>query len=152
VWTGSAASPADVTGEATRARAAFRPWPRTSLAGRETRLRAFAATLESRRASLTDAISREVGKPTWEALTEVTSMIGQIELSITAHPHRCADFAGAPALTRFRPLGVVTVFGPFNFPGHLPEGRIVPARFAGNTVVFKPSEHAPLMAEVMTTA
>jgi succinylglutamic semialdehyde dehydrogenase len=40
------------------------------------------------------------------------------------------------------------VLGPFNYPGHLPNGHIVPALLAGNAVVFKPSEHAPLVAEI----
>jgi succinylglutamic semialdehyde dehydrogenase len=42
---------------------------------------------------------------------------------------------------------VVAVFGPYNFPGHLPNGHIVPALLAGNTVVFKPSELTPHVAE-----
>jgi succinylglutamic semialdehyde dehydrogenase len=50
------------------------------------------------------------------------------------------------------PNGVVAVFGPFSFPGHLPNGHIVPALLAGNTVVFKPSEHAPLVAELTAAA
>jgi succinylglutamic semialdehyde dehydrogenase len=41
---------------------------------------------------------------------------------------------------------VVAVFGPYNFPGHLPNGHIVPALIAGNAVVFKPSELAPGVA------
>jgi succinylglutamic semialdehyde dehydrogenase len=41
---------------------------------------------------------------------------------------------------------VFGVFGPYNFPGHLPNGHIVPALIAGNTVVFKPSEYAPRTA------
>jgi succinylglutamic semialdehyde dehydrogenase len=41
---------------------------------------------------------------------------------------------------------VFAVFGPYNFPGHLPNGHIVPALIAGNTVVFKPSEFAPRTA------
>ena len=49
---------------------------------------------------------------------------------------------------RHRPLGVMAVFGPYNFPGHLPNGHIVPALLAGNTVVFKPSELTPKTAEV----
>jgi len=152
VWSGSAATPADVTAAVHRARAAFRIWARTTLPQREARLRCFANMLESRRAVLAEAISREVGKPSWEALTEVTTMIGKIELSISAHARRCADFTGGPAITRFRPHGVVAVFGPFNFPGHLPNGHIVPALLAGNTVVFKPSEHAPLVAELTAAA
>jgi succinylglutamic semialdehyde dehydrogenase len=59
--------------------------------------------LETRRVAPADAISREVGKPTWDALTEGTTMIGKIELSITNHARRCADFTGGPTITRFRP-------------------------------------------------
>ena len=152
VWTGPAAAPAEVAAVVGRARTAFRAWSRTPPAEREKILRAFAATLEARKPLLADAISREVGKPAWEALTEVQTMIGKVELSITAHARRNADFAGGPAVTRFRPHGVVAVFGPFNFPGHLPNGHIVPALLAGNTVVFKPSEHAPLVAELTAAA
>jgi succinylglutamic semialdehyde dehydrogenase len=147
VWTGPAATSADVDTAVARARAAFRDWSRRPQSGRESILRAFAEKLTARKTSIAEAISLEVGKPTWEALTEVASMSGKIELSIKAHAQRCATFTGGPAVTRFKPHGVVAVFGPFNFPGHLPNGHIVPALLAGNTVVFKPSEHAPLVAE-----
>src|SRR3954451_10961239 len=50
--------------------------------------------------------------------------------------------------TRYKPHGVVAVIGPFNFPGHLPNGHIVPALLAGNTAVFKPSELTPKTADV----
>ena len=53
---------------------------------------------------------------------------------------------GAASL-RHRPHGVLAVFGPYNFPGHLPNGHIVPALIAGNTLVFKPSELTPWTAE-----
>jgi succinylglutamic semialdehyde dehydrogenase len=152
VWTGSAASPAEVSAAVARATAAARGWSRTPVAEREACLRRFAQALETNRTAIAEAISREVGKPHWESLTEVTSMIGKVELSITAHARRNADFTGGPAITRFRPHGVVAVFGPFNFPGHLPNGHIVPALLAGNTVVFKPSEHTPLVAELTATA
>ncbi|MEJ1507170.1 aldehyde dehydrogenase family protein, partial [Escherichia coli] len=38
---------------------------------------------------------------------------------------------------------------PYNFPGHLPNGHIVPALLAGNSVIFKPSELTPLTGEVV---
>ncbi len=152
VWTGAAASVAEVDAAVASARAAFRSWSRLSLAERTAHLQAFARTLANRRATVADAISREVGKPLWEALTEVQSMIGKIDLSIRAYAQRCSEFSGGPAVTRFRPHGVVAVFGPFNFPGHLPNGHIVPALLAGNTVVFKPSEQAPLVAELTVAA
>ena len=43
---------------------------------------------------------------------------------------------------------MIAVFGPYNFPGHLPNGHIVPALIAGNAVVFKPSEFSPAVAEM----
>jgi len=152
VWTGPAATRAEVSAAVGRASAAARSWSRTPLADRESCLRNFARALETGRPLLADAISREVGKPAWEAQTEVASMIGKVGLSIAARAQRTAEFRGGPAITRFRPHGVVAVFGPFNFPGHLPNGHIVPALLAGNTVVFKPSEHAPLVAELYAAA
>jgi succinylglutamic semialdehyde dehydrogenase len=46
----------------------------------------------------------------------------------------------------------MAVLGPFNFPGHLPNGHIVPALLAGDTVVFKPSEETPLAGQLMVEA
>ena len=148
VWTGPAATSADVGGAMTAARAAFPAWSRRPPAERETILRAFAQQLAAGRETLATAISREVGKPHWEALTEVQSMIGKIEISIEAQAKRCAEFKNSLGVTRFRPHGAVAVLGPFNFPGHLPNGHIAPALLAGNTVVFKPSEFAPAVAEL----
>ncbi|TMP64172.1 N-succinylglutamate 5-semialdehyde dehydrogenase, partial [Pseudoalteromonas sp. S1609] len=51
------------------------------------------------------------------------------------------------ARIRPHPHGVVPLFGPSNFPGPLPKGHIVPALFAGNTVVFISSELTPMVAE-----
>ena len=74
-------------------------------------------------------------------------MVAKVEISIRAHADRCAPIPGGAAVTRFRPHGVVGVLGPFNYPGHLANGHIVPALLAGNTVVFKPSEQAPSVAD-----
>lgn len=151
VWTGRAASPADIDAIVSRARAAFLAWSRRPLVERAELLRAFALRLTARKAELAALISLEIGKPVWEALTEVQSMVGKIPLSIEAHERRCADFPGGPAITRFRPHGVVAVVGPFNFPGHLPNGHIAPALLAGNTVIFKPSELSPAVGELTRT-
>jgi succinylglutamic semialdehyde dehydrogenase len=145
VWSGHAAGPEEVTAAVLTARAAFPAWARRPAEERETVVRAYARALEARRAELALAISRETGKPQWEALTEVQSMVGKAALSLEAQARRCGSFAGGPAVTRFRPHGVVAVLGPYN----LPNGHIVPALLAGNVVVFKPSEHAPLVAELM---
>ena len=148
VWSGAAADAAAVDGAVAAARTAFPAWAQRSVPEREAVLRAFAAALTASKDAFAQAISREVGKPHWEALTEVQSMIGKIDISIEAHAKRCAEFKNSLGVTRFKPHGVVAVLGPFNFPGHLPNGHIVPALLAGNTVVFKPSEFAPAVAEL----
>ncbi|MDZ4850882.1 MAG: succinylglutamate-semialdehyde dehydrogenase, partial [Pirellulaceae bacterium] len=152
VWSGKQSSEVDVNAAVERSRNAFRSWSGKSVSERETHLRAFAKMLEARKTQIANAISSEIGKPTWESLSEVQTMITKVEFSIRAHSTRCAEFMGGPATTRFRPHGVVAVLGPFNFPGHLPNGHIVPALLAGNTVVFKPSEFAPLVAELTVAA
>ena len=100
---------------------------------------------------MAEAICLETGKPLWEALTEVDAMIAKVSISIEAFHDRRKPTerrqAGAIAATRYKPMGVMAVFGPFNMPGHLPNGHIVPALLAGNTVVFKPSELTPAVGE-----
>jgi succinylglutamic semialdehyde dehydrogenase len=149
VWEGSQAT--DIDGAVVQAREAAEGWAFRSLEQRIQILHAFAARLKADRAAMADAISIEVGKPHWEALTEVDAMINKIPVSIQAYNDRrtptTAESAGVRSATRYKPHGVVAVLGPFNFPGHLPNGHIVPALLAGNTVLFKPSELAPLVAE-----
>ncbi len=134
------------------ARAALEAWLCAPHARRVEVLTAFAEQLRRRKADLTETISREIGKPRWESATEVDAMINKVALSIRAHEERRRDIrsesAGVISATRYKPHGVLAVLGPFNFPGHLPNGHIVPAVLAGNTVVFKPSEFAPATADV----
>jgi succinylglutamic semialdehyde dehydrogenase len=109
--------------------------------------------LEQGKLQLAELISQEVGKPLWESLTEVGAMIGKIAISVKAFEDRCgtrqSPLGDARSVTRFKPHGVVAIFGPFNFPGHLPNGHIVPALLAGNTIVFKPSELTPAVGQRM---
>src|SRR3990167_8941296 len=51
------------------------------------------------------------------------------------------------AVLRHRGHGVMAVLGPYNLPGHLPNGHIIPALLAGNTVVFKPSALTSLVGQ-----
>jgi succinylglutamic semialdehyde dehydrogenase len=78
-------------------------------------------------------------------------MLDKIDISIKAYKERTGiierDIPGARSVTRHKPHGVIAVFGPFNLPGHLPNGHIVPALLAGNTIVFKPSRYTPMVAE-----
>lgn len=151
LWQGRCADTADVDAAFTAARKAFEPWADLSFEERAVFVRRFAAVLKERSETMALAIAREVGKPLWEARTEAAAMAGKIELSIAAYHERTGIREQAQPFGRFilrhKPHGVVAVFGPYNFPGHLPNGHIVPALLAGNTVVFKPSELTPLVAE-----
>lgn len=151
VWSGHAADAAQVDAAVRAARAAFVAWRELGLAARLTVIRRFGELLTEHAAELAALIGRETGKPRWEAATEVQTMIGKIDISIRADQERTgsreSETAGTRAVLRHRPHGVVAVFGPYNFPGHLPNGHIVPALIAGNSVIFKPSELAPAVAE-----
>lgn len=144
LWEGNAAGKHQIDAAVNSARRAFLSWSAHSLAERTEVLKSFKTGLEAEKERLAEIISTEVGKPRWEALTEVQAMAGKVNVSLEAYEKRCETFGGGAAITRFRPHGVVAVLGPFNFPGHLPNGHIVPALLAGNTVVFKPSELSPL--------
>jgi succinylglutamic semialdehyde dehydrogenase len=152
IWTGQAASAGQVTHAVQAAREAFPAWASLALSQRISVLEAFAASLKVHAQSLAHCIGEETGKPLWEASTEVASMINKVAISIQSYRERTgeksAPLADASAVLRHKPHGVVAVFGPYNFPGHLPNGHIVPALLAGNTVVFKPSEQTPKVAEM----
>jgi len=151
IWRGRSATDSQVSSAIETARMAFTDWKKRSFEDRLAIAKAFAQTLGENRDELARIISLEVGKPRWEAQTEISAMIGKVEISAEAFRDRCAETSrsvgGATSWTRFRPHGVVAVFGPFNFPGHIANGHIVPALLAGNTVVFKPSEQAPATAQ-----
>ncbi|BBP84571.1 N-succinylglutamate 5-semialdehyde dehydrogenase [Pseudomonas sp. Pc102] len=152
VWSGQGASAEQVEAAVAAARAAFPAWARLSLDARIAVLERFAATLKTRADELARCIGEETGKPLWESATEVTTMVNKVAISIQSYRERTGEKSGplvdATAVLRHKPHGVVAVFGPYNFPGHLPNGHIVPALLAGNAVVFKPSELTPKVAEL----
>lgn len=151
IWRGREATIQDVADAGRAARQAFSTWARLPLAQRITVIENFAGQLEQNKQYLAEVISRETSKPLWETLTEVQSMIAKVAISIRAYHQRTGEtttaLADATASLRHRPHGVLAVFGPYNFPAHLPNGHIIPALIAGNTVVFKPSELTPWSAE-----
>ncbi|MCE7631338.1 succinylglutamate-semialdehyde dehydrogenase [Vibrio fluvialis] len=152
VWQGDSATPAQVEDAVKAARAAFVEWKKLPFAEREKVVLAFAEKVKANAEAIAEVIAKETGKPIWETRTEAAAMAGKIAISIRAYHDRTGETvreaAGNQIVLRHRPLGVMAVFGPYNFPGHLPNGHIVPALLAGNTVVFKPSEQTPWTGEV----
>ena len=137
------------------ARKAFRTWRKLGISERAHFLKKYQSALKRREGEWAEIIAREVGKPLWEAKTEVAAMINKIDITLTESLQFVKDFVipdimeKTQGACRYRPLGVMAVIGPFNFPGHLPNGHIVPALVMGNTVVFKPSEKAPSVGQLM---
>ncbi|HAW92300.1 MULTISPECIES: succinylglutamate-semialdehyde dehydrogenase [unclassified Arsukibacterium] len=151
VWQGEAATAEQVDAAINAARAAQYSWGDLSFDNRVAVVKRFAEQLAANKEELALCIARDTGKALWESRTEVAAMIGKVDISVRAHEERTGTkenpMPQGRAFVRHKPHGVVAVFGPYNFPGHLPNGHIVPALLAGNTVVFKPSELTPMVAE-----
>ncbi len=152
VWQSESATAPQVNEAVTAARKAFIGWKKLAITEREQIVQRFAELVKANSEQLAEVIAKETGKPLWETRTEVAAMAGKIAISIRAYHERTGEaqreLAGNQIVLRHRPLGVMAVFGPYNFPAHLPNGHIVPAILAGNTVVFKPSEQTPWTGEV----
>ena len=145
IWSGDTG---DAEAEVAAARSAWPEWAARSVSYRIEAMRRFANEVRAREQDFADLISRETGKPYWEARTEVAAVINKVEISANAYlertPMRKLEAAlGNKVAVRHKPHGVLAVLGPYNFPAHLPNGHIVPALIAGNAVVFKPSEKTP---------
>lgn len=134
---------------------AFGHWRRTPFAERRAIVERFAEIASRQKDEMARLIAKEAGKALWDAATEAGAIAGKAALSIKAYhertPTRQTEQNGATLRLAHKPHGVMVVIGPFNFPGHLPNGQIIPALLAGNTVVFKPSEQTPAVGQHMMT-
>ncbi|MDD7805945.1 MAG: succinylglutamate-semialdehyde dehydrogenase [Endozoicomonas sp. (ex Botrylloides leachii)] len=153
LWAGTCADGQQVNDAVVSARTALPKWAAQTLEDRITVINRFAGHVKEQAEYLAKTIARETGKPLWEARTEVTAILSKVDISIKAHAERTSTVENkspiGKAIIRYKPHGVVAIFGPYNFPGHLPNGHIIPALLAGNSIVFKPSELTPQTAEVM---
>ncbi|MDB5457163.1 MAG: astD [Caulobacter sp.] len=156
VWRGATAWKGDVAQAVAAARRALPAWADQPRAARAAALRRYQSALERRAPAFAEALSRETGKALWETKAELGSMRAKVDASLKAYDERTGEShlptAFGQAVLRHRPHGVMAVLGPFNFPGHLPNGHIVPALLAGDTVVFKPSEETPLAGQMLVEA
>jgi succinylglutamic semialdehyde dehydrogenase len=154
IWQGHNANPMQIEQAIIAAREAFAAWMNLSFEARYNYLHKFNQELTAQQESLAEILSQETGKPLWEAKTELSAMIGKLDISKQAYLERCKevnkDMNGVASFTRHKPHGVILVLAPFNFPCHLPNGHIIPALLAGNTLIIKPSELTPyISAKIM---
>ncbi len=153
LWQSNSCTSVDINEAVENAKNAFEDWSKLTVDLRSLFLDLFKKIIINRQSELAELISKENGKPLWDAANEVQSIINKVGISLEAYGQRCAgiihDLPTARSITRHRPHGVIVVLGPYNFPGHIPNGHIIPALLAGNTIVFKPSEFTPLVGEYL---
>lgn len=151
LWQGKEASSTEILEAVLAAKNAFLDWSGLSFKKRLNYLENFVNILKKQQEQLTKVLSKETGKPLWEATTEISAMINKLAISVESYTERCKETwqetSSGLSVVSHKPHGVLAVFGPFNFPGHLPNGHIIPALLAGNTVVYKPSELTPWITE-----
>ena len=151
LWQGGAADISLVSQSVHAARAALYAWSARDYAERYQYIEKFKNCVEAKKEELAQLIALETGKVWWDARSEVAAVIGKLGFSDEAYRertgHKMRDSLIGQAHISHRPHGVMAVYGPYNFPAHLPNGHITPALLAGNTIVFKPSEQTPAVAE-----
>ncbi len=132
------------------ARAAFMPWARLSAQDRARYVLALKNAIAARSEAFARLIAREVGKPLWEARSEVSAALNKIDITLSDGLALVAarEMGSSAQRYDFRPHGVAAVLGPFNFPLHLVHGHVVPALLTGNSVVVKPSELAASVGQL----
>ncbi|MCA1186303.1 MULTISPECIES: aldehyde dehydrogenase family protein [unclassified Saccharopolyspora] len=143
--------PEQVAAAVARAREASTWWAGLGSADRERRLLRWAAHLTRHAEEITALVRAENGKPRDDVFLELTLTLEHIRWAArharsVLRPRSVSPgplMANHAARVEQRPLGVVGVIGPWNYPLFTPNGSIAYALAAGNAVVFKPSEHTP---------
>lgn len=143
-----------------RARAAAGWWQDQGHAGRRNALLRWKRLLARRTDELVELMHRENGKPHTDAALELMLTLEHLTWNaknaakVLAAQRRSTGLllANFSASVEHLPFGVVGVIGPWNYPLYTPNGSIATALAAGNTVVFKPSEHTPAVAAAYVEA
>jgi alpha-ketoglutaric semialdehyde dehydrogenase len=145
----SSSSEADADAAVAAAEVAFAGWAALPLAHRAAYLNAAAAVLEARTEQVARDMATEMGKPLREARGEA-GRAAQILRYAASEAFRAVGehfeqaATGAQVSTRRRPVGVVALITPWNFPMAIPIWKLAPALVYGNTVVIKLAQEAPL--------
>ena len=150
----SLANEADINAAVSAASKAFPEWSATSLAKRQQVIFRFRELLNQKKEELAAIITSEHGKVLSDAMGEITRGQEVVEFACGL-PHLMKGEFSDNASTDVdvysikKPLGVVGIISPFNFPAMVPMWFFPVAIAAGNTVVLKPSEKAPSAANWM---
>src|SRR5882762_8433237 len=146
----------DVRQAVSRARSAQPAWANLSFPERARVILKARELMLAQRDEIARLISRETGKPVAEALSmEIVPTLDAMHYFAHAaenllRPQKIDigqyGMMGRSSSIRFKPLGVIGIISPWNFPLATPADEVVMALMAGNAVVLKPSELTPLIA------
>ena len=145
-----AGTPADVDAAVGAATRAFGSWSATSVELRAEIVGRIAAGLVAHRDELAATITAEMGSPLTFATKVQASLPAATSKGIAdllAGGYSFSEEIGNSLVLR-EPVGVVGAITPWNYPLHQIVAKVAPAIAAGNTVVLKPSEIAPLNANL----
>ena len=147
------ATPDEVQAAFDAAARSFEAWARTPAVKRADLFKRVLAGMDARRDELAAALTAENGKTLDESHAEIQSGMREMEFQMgeglrTNGKSTPSIREGILAYDVRRPLGVVSVISPWNFPFNVPCRKITPALMAGNTVVFKPSSLTPRTGEL----
>lgn len=146
----------DVAAAVTKAKPAQRDWAKHSYRQRARFILLAREIVLDQLEEIAGLISRETGKPAAEAISmEIVPSLDFMHY-FAENTHHLLDqrridigqygLMGRSSYVIYKPLGVVGLISPWNFPWATPLDEVVMALMAGNAVVVKPSELTPLTA------
>jgi acyl-CoA reductase-like NAD-dependent aldehyde dehydrogenase len=134
-----------------RARSAQPGWAATPLAARLATITRFRDLIAANQGELALTLTRETGKPVSQAKNELSAMAGRLDFFLQKTPAVLAeevvwheDNGSLDEVIAQEPLGVVANVSAWNYPWFVGSNVFVPALLTGNTVLYKPSEHASM--------
>lgn len=142
-------SPAQVSAVVTKAKIAQKAWAALNLTERQHKVAAAYQNLSKVQEELTLLISKEMGKDYRRASYEAGGTVQngayfsqEIGQALKSEP------MGHGTELQYRALGVVAVISPWNYPLAMANNLLMPALIAGNSVILKPSDETPLVADL----
>ncbi|WP_329237164.1 aldehyde dehydrogenase family protein [Actinoallomurus sp. NBC_01490] len=147
----SAAGDQDAEDAIAAANAAAHAWARTPIHERAAVLRRAADLLDARAEPVGTELTREEGKTRPEGIAEVRRAAEILRFQADEANRDAGEIYASPRreeriLVVRKPLGVVAIVTPWNFPIAIPAWKIAPALVHGNCVVWKPASLVPLLA------
>jgi succinate-semialdehyde dehydrogenase/glutarate-semialdehyde dehydrogenase len=148
-------TPEDIHQAVARAWAAFPEWAERRYAERGRVLLDARQYVLDHLEEIVEVIYKETGKPRTEALSSDVMAVLDLMTYYAKNTEKLLrseriplgkySLMGRSSYVNYKPLGVIGIISPWNFPFAIPVGEVVMALMIGNTVVLKPSEYTPLV-------